>query len=93
MIKKLDKEHLDEINSLRESFAQNSNTLGTIETELLLMQDRIKELEEEKQKQYTQFLQLRKQESDLVQTMRERYGEGQINIVDGTFTAADGLVQ
>ena len=93
MIKKLDKEHLDEINSLRESFAQNSNTLGTIETELLLMQDRIKELEEEKQKQYTQFLQLRKQESDLVQVMRERYGEGQINIVDGTFTAADGLFQ
>lgn len=93
MIKKLDKEHLDEINSLRESFTQNSNMLGTIETELLLMQDRIKELEEEKQKQYTQFLQLRKQESDLVQTMRERYGEGQINIVDGTFTAADGLTQ
>ena len=93
MIKKLDKEHLDEINSLRELFTQNSNMLGTIETELLLMQDRIKELEEEKQKQYTQFLQLRKQESDLVQTMRERYGEGQINIVDGTFTAADGLTQ
>lgn len=93
MIKKLDKEHLDEINSLRELFTQNSNMLGTIETELLSMQDRIKELEEEKQKQYTQFLQLRKQESDLVQTMRERYGEGQINIVDGTFTAADGLTQ
>ena len=93
MTKKLDKRHLDDISALRDSFTQNSNVLGTIETELLLMQDRIKELEEEKQKHYGEFLQLRKQESDLIQTMRERYGEGQINIVDGTFTPADGLTQ
>jgi len=25
--------------------------------------------------------------------MRERYGDGQINIADGTFTADDGLAQ
>ena len=93
MTKKLDKEHLEEITMLRESFTQNSNLLGTIETELMLMQDRIKELEQEKQKQYTQFLQLRKQETELVQTMRERYGDGQINIEDGTFTPVDGLSQ
>jgi hypothetical protein len=32
------------------------------------------------------FYDLRKQESELLDKMRERYGEGEINIQSGTFT-------
>jgi len=53
MTRKLDKEHLEEIQSIREQFAQNAN----------------------------------------VDKMRARYGEGQINIADGTFTESEGLTQ
>jgi len=47
----------------------------------------------EQDKFLTQFESLRTQESELMQKMRERYGDGQINIVDGTFTPGSGLEQ
>jgi di/tripeptidase len=93
MTKKLDKEHVEQITTLRESFSQNSIAIGTIETELMLMQARTKELQAEKEKYYAQFTELRQQESDLIETMRERYGDGQINLEDGTFTQTSGLAQ
>ena len=93
MTKKLDKEHVEQITALRESFSQNSIAIGTIETELMLMQARTKELQAEKEKYYAQFTELRQQESDLIETMRERYGDGQINLEDGTFTQTSGLAQ
>jgi di/tripeptidase len=93
MTKKLDKEHVEQITTLRESFSQNSIAIGTIETELMLMQARTKELQAEKEKYYAQFTELRQQESDLIETMRERYGDGQINLEDGTFTETSGLAQ
>jgi predicted transcriptional regulator len=93
MTKKLDKEHVEQITTLRESFSQNSITIGSIETELMLMQERTKKLQAEKEKYYAQFTELRKQESDLIEKMRERYGDGQINLEDGTFTQTSGLAQ
>ena len=32
-------------------------------------------------------------ESELLETLRERYGEGQVNINEGTFTPSTGLVE
>ena len=37
MTKKLDKEHLEEIQTLRDSFAKNANTLGNIAIELHML--------------------------------------------------------
>lgn len=93
MTKKLDKEHLDELQSLRESFAKNSNVLGNIAIELHLLAKQTEMLEEEQNKYLNEFETLRKQESELMQKMRDRYGDGQINLNDGTFTSADGLEQ
>jgi hypothetical protein len=47
----------------------------------------------EQNKHLDQFESLRKQESELLEKMRERYGEGQINIAEGTFTPDQGLAQ
>ena len=92
MTKKLDKEHLEEIQQLREEFAKNSNTLGNIAIELHLLTRQIELVTIEQNKCLEQFETLRNQESVLLEKMRERYGEGQINIVDGTFTLSSGLV-
>lgn len=91
MTRKLDKEHLDEIQTLREEFATNSNTIGTLHLEQLALEYRIEFLKQEQQRCFSAFESLRKQESDLLEKMRERYGDGQINITDGTFTPDDGL--
>ncbi len=93
MTKKLDKEHLDEIQKLRELFVQHANTIGTIVIDKSIVDARAKRLDQEQQRLLNEFEALREQEAELMQKMRERYGDGQINIADGTFTPEDGLTQ
>jgi hypothetical protein len=93
MTRKLDNEHLEEIQSLRDGFAKNSSTLGNIAIELHVLNRQLEIMNAEQTKYLDQFESLRKQESDLLEKMRERYGEGQINIADGTFTPDSGLAQ
>ena len=93
MTRKLDKEHLEEIQALRESFARNANILGNIAIEMYATRKQLEQLETEQTTYLQDFERLQQQESELIQTMRARYGEGQINIADGTFTPDSGLTQ
>ena len=43
-------------------------------------------LDSERTNYIQQFSELQKQEQDLLEKMRERYGDGEINIAQGTFT-------
>ena len=91
MTRKLDKEHLDEIQTLRDEFATNSNTMGSLQLERLALEQRVEFLKQEQQRCFSAFESLRKQETELLDKMRERYGDGQINIANGTFTPEEGL--
>lgn len=93
MTRKLDKEHLDEIQKLQTLFATNANTIGSISLEQIAINRRIEYLNSEQERYYIEFETLRKQEQELLDKMRERYGEGQINIAEGTFTPDSGLTQ
>ena len=86
MTRKLDKEHLDEIMELRDAFAKNSQTLGNIFLEEYSLKQRFDMLDAERTKYVQQFSDLQKQEQELLEKMRERYGDGEINIAQGTFT-------
>lgn len=93
MTRKLDKEHLDEISSIREAFARNANILGNIAIETHVLEKQLQSLKEEYAKYIQEFESLQQQESALIEKMRNRYGEGQINISAGTFTPDSGLTQ
>jgi predicted transcriptional regulator len=93
MTRKLDKEHLDALQQLRNSFATNANALGSISLEQIAINRRLEYLNSEQERFYTEFEALRKQEQELLDKMRERYGDGQINIADGTFTPDSGLTE
>jgi len=93
MTKKLDKEHLEEIQTLRDSFAKNANTLGNIAIELHMLTRQQELVTNEQHKYLDQFEALRNQESELLEKMRDRYGDRQINILDGTYTLNSGLAQ
>jgi predicted transcriptional regulator len=86
MTRKLDKEHLDEIQALRDAFSANSQTLGNLYIEEFSLQQQLQQLMEQRTKFMKQFVDLRKQEEELLEKMRDRYGDGQINIAQGTFT-------
>ena len=86
MTRKLDKEHLDEIQAMRDAFSANSQTLGNLYIEEFSLQQQLQQLTEQRTKFMKQFVDLRKQEEELLEKMRDRYGDGQINIAQGTFT-------
>ena len=87
--KKLDKEHVEAISELRANFSKNSNILGALAIDEHLMTSQLEQLKQVREEKLAEFENLRKQETELVETLKEKYGEGEINIVDGTFTPAE----
>jgi predicted transcriptional regulator len=87
MTRKLDKEHLEEIQTLRDAFTKNSTILGNLTIEQHVIEQQLEQVKQEKENLLNAFAQLQQQESELIDKMRERYGDGQINIADGTFTS------
>ena len=85
MKRKLDKEHLELIEKLRENFAKNANILGNISIEQHLLANQQTELTNEQNNYLREFTQLQNQEKDLLSKLKDRYGDGQINIDEGTF--------
>ena len=88
MTKKLDKEHVELIQTLRSKFARNAETLGALAIDERMIQSQQKQLEQVRTEHLEQFDRLREEETKLMETLKERYGEGEINIQDGTFTPA-----
>jgi len=93
MTKKLDEEHLLLIQQLRDEFAENSNVVGNNSIRILMLQKEIDKLNSNQDTAIAEFEALQIKESELLETLRERYGEGQVNINEGTFTPSTGLVE
>ena len=93
MTKKLDEEHLLLIQQLRDEFAENSNVIGNNSIRILMLQKEIDKLNSNQDTAFAEFEALQIKESELLETLRERYGEGQVNINEGTFTPSTGLVE
>ena len=89
MTRKLDKDHLYAKQDLRERFAKNANWIGNVSIERTLITRQVEQIENQYAELMNQFDQLRKEESELLDTLKERYGEGQIDIQAGTFTSAE----
>jgi chromosome segregation ATPase len=91
MIQKLDSTHLSRIQHIRQQYDEITVTLGRLTIEHKILQEKQQEIEHEITRQYDILKQTQTQEDALIAEMRERYGEGQINIADGTFISDDGL--
>ena len=86
MTKKLDKEHLEAIQDLQQRFAQNASWIGSVSIELKMLERQTAQTEAQHEELLSQFDQLRAEEQKLVESLKERYGDGEINIARGTFT-------
>ena len=86
MTKKLDKEHLDAIQDLQQRFATNASWLGSVAIELKMLERQQAQTESQQNELIAQFDKLRQEEQQLIESLKERYGEGEINIAQGTFT-------
>jgi hypothetical protein len=86
MVKKLDKEHLEAITELQQNFSAVMRELGSITIDLEYLESQKKAAEDKKYELISRFGQLRESEEQLLQQLKDRYGDGQINITEGTFT-------
>jgi len=93
MTRKLDKEHLESIQTLRNEFDELAKQLGNLEIEKNILNQKIQYIDDEREQLMQSFYSLQTKESDLIEKMRARYGEGQINVADGTFTPDSGLAK
>lgn len=84
--KKLEQVDIDSIVELRQKYAENTNALGLITTDEYAINQQLKQLTAEKEKMFSSLNELREQEIKLMDSLKEKYGDGQINIEDGTFT-------
>jgi hypothetical protein len=89
MTRKLDKEHLDSIQELQTKFAQVANILGNIAIETHIAAKQVEQLQDEHETYVQKFESLQQDEQNLIARLKERYGEGQIDIQAGTFTSAE----
>lgn len=88
MTQKLDKEHLTAINELQQNFSAIMQQIGSVTVDLEFLESQKKLAEEKKNSLIAQFSKLREQEEQVLEQLKSHYGEGQINIQDGTFTPA-----
>ena len=84
--KKLDKEHLEQIQQLQQQYAENANLIGNLSIEKFTLTRRIEEVKKLYNAELAKFDTIRLQEEALMEQLTKRYGDGSINIADGTFT-------
>ena len=83
--RKLDKTDLEQLTALQESYQRVTAQIAncTIDEELLSVQ--LEEVQKEKRFQLQQFKDLQQKEQQVISTLKEKYGDGEININEGIF--------
>ena len=84
--RKLDKTDFEQIKSIGQQYDELTNALGNLEIEKFNLNLRLEEIEKLHASELTKFETIRLQEQDLMTDLKERYGEGSIDINTGTFT-------
>ena len=76
----------DEVNEIR--FLQNKfhEKFGQIQLETIELEDRLSLLKNEQSRLRTEYISLQRTEQDLMDKLTNKYGEGSLNLKEGTFT-------
>ena len=82
---KFTQEELEQITKLRDENSQKISEFGQVELEMLLCNQRIESLSIAKDKLQTDYVKLQTNEQELVRTLNEKYGAGQVDLSSGEF--------
>ncbi len=86
--KKFTDEELNEIKSLRDSYASKVTEFGQIEIEILATQQRQEMLHKTKEKSQKEYEDLQLKERNLVESLNKKYGAGTVDLTNGEFIPA-----
>tara|TARA_R110000851_G_scaffold78095_1_gene172271 strand:- start:1559 stop:1834 length:276 start_codon:yes stop_codon:yes gene_type:complete len=82
---KFTQEELDQVTKLRDENSQKISEFGQVELEILLTNQRSESLSIAKGKLQTDYVKLQTKEQELVRTLNEKYGAGQVDLSSGEF--------
>jgi hypothetical protein len=80
-------EELKSIKDLQSSYNQVIFEIGATEAQLIAIQDQMLKLVEEKKNLVSDLKTIEKKESELIASLQEKYGTGNINIETGEITS------
>lgn len=84
--RKLNQTDLDEITTLRKEFNELYSTVGLLTIDKNILQVQLENINTEIDAKLSKFADLRQQEENLMERLKTQYGDGQINVNEGTFT-------
>jgi hypothetical protein len=82
---KFTEEELNSIRQLQDGFNQKMFQFGKFYLQRMELDSAYKDLVEAEKRIQEEYVNLQKQELELLEKLTKKYGEGQLNIADGTF--------
>jgi len=84
----LTQEEIQQIKELQTKYNQTILEIGASEAQLIIFQENIEKLTEAKKGLVSDLKTIEQKESELVKSLQEKYGQGNINIETGEITPA-----
>jgi|LakMenEpi03Aug12_release.lakeMendotaPanAssembly.Ray.scaffolds.fasta_scaffold75882_5 hypothetical protein len=79
-------DEVNEIRFLQNKFQEKLIKFGQIQLETIELEDRLSLLKNEQNRLRTEYISLQRTEQDLMDKLTNKYGEGSLNLKEGTFT-------
>jgi hypothetical protein len=79
-------DEVNEIRFLQNKFQEKLLKFGQIQLETIELEDRLSLLKNEQNRLRTEYISLQSTEQDLMDKLTNKYGEGSLNLKEGTFT-------
>lgn len=79
-------EEMQSIAKLQNEYQQNIYALGQLDLEKTNLEQQLEQVTEQRNSIYENWKELQKQESDLLNNLSQKYGDGSLNLKNGTFT-------
>lgn len=84
--KKVEQPDLEKITTLREDYKKQTVRIGQLNVERILMNQAVERLNNAILEEEEKYIKLQENERTLVKELQEKYGIGQLNLDNGTFT-------
>jgi len=79
-------EEMKQINELQVKYQQRIFELGQVELTKTDLEQQLENLAEQRKKVFESWNEIQTEESNLLKSLSDKYGDGVLNIKDGTFT-------
>ena len=79
-------EELTEIRFIQNKFQDKLIKFGQIHLEMIELEERVSTLKTEQSRLKNEYVLLQRSEQELMEKLTKKYGDGSLNIKDGTFT-------